>query len=68
VLVLGLCGLGMWRLYGGGGAAFLSRSRGEPGGGAAGVVVLAGLVGGEDALVADGEQARGPEGERGQAG
>ena len=41
---------------------------GSPAAGAAGVVVLAGGPGGEDALVADGEQAGQPEGERGQAG
>src|SRR6266536_3331586 len=39
----------------------------EPGGGAPRVVGLAGVVGGEDALVADGEQAGDPQGERGQA-
>ena len=38
--------------------------RREPGGGAAGVAGLAGVPGGEDALVADGEQAGKPERER----
>jgi len=44
-------------------AAFSGSGR-EPGGGAAGVVVLPGVVDGEDALVADGEQAGDPQGER----
>jgi hypothetical protein len=65
---------GLWMLWRAGGergeglaAPFEGAGR-EAGGGAAGVVVLAGVVGGEDALVADGEQAGEPEGNRGQAG
>src|SRR6266568_1686666 len=49
-----------------GAAPFAGAGR-QPGGGAAGVVVLAGVVGGEDALVADCQQAGDPECERGQA-
>jgi hypothetical protein len=38
-------------------AASLAGFRGEPGGGPAGVLLLAGVEGVQDALVADGEQA-----------
>src|ERR1017187_6032404 len=41
--------------------------RGEPGGGAAGVFLLPGVPGGEDALVAGDEQCRGEQHQRGQA-
>src|ERR1035441_2124947 len=41
--------------------------RGEPSGGAAGVFLLPGVPGGEDALVADDEQRRGEQHQRGQA-
>jgi hypothetical protein len=41
--------------------------RGEPGGGPPGGVGLAGVPGGEDALVADGKQAGEPHGERGES-
>src|SRR5215831_17480939 len=60
----GSCGLfrGRWRLWrGGGGAAFAVGAGWEAGGGAAGVVVLAGLECGQDAVVADGEQAGYPQ-------
>jgi hypothetical protein len=62
---------GLWRRCGGqageGLAAPAPGSGGQAGGGTAGVVVLAGVPGGQDALVADGEQAGEPEGEQGQA-
>jgi hypothetical protein len=51
----------------GGAAAASSCSGREPGGCAAGVVVLAGVPCGEDPLVAVGEQACGDEQQRGQA-
>jgi hypothetical protein len=60
----------LWRAGGEAGeglAASLAGFRREPGGGPAGVVGLAGVEGGEDALVADGEQAGQPERDRGQA-
>ena len=66
-------GFPAWWLWRGGEAgeglasAFPGLGR-EPGGGAAVVVGLAGVEGGEDALVADGEQAGDPEREGGQAG
>src|SRR6516225_512798 len=62
----------LWRRCGGGeaGAGLAAPAAGpgrEAGCGAAGVVGLAGVPGGQDALVADGEQAGEPEHQRGQA-
>jgi hypothetical protein len=64
--------LGLWRRRGGGEggeglAAPMPGPGGQAGGGAAGIVFLAGAPGGEDALVADGGQAGEPEHERCQA-
>jgi hypothetical protein len=59
------------RSYGGAAAVRLARvlrrRRRVSGGGAAGVVGLAGVPGGQDALVADGEQAGELEHDRGEA-
>jgi hypothetical protein len=48
-------------------AAAFAGFRGEHGGGAAGAVLLAGVPGGEDALVADDEQGRGEQHQGGQS-
>ena len=48
-------------------AAAFAGFRGEPGGGAAGVVLLPGVPGGQDALVADDEQGGCEEHEGGRA-
>ena len=66
------CWLGLGRCGGGGEAgeglaAAVPGFGGQAGCGAAGVVGLAGVPGGQDALVADGEQEGEPERERGQA-
>ena len=65
-----MLGCWLWRRGGelarAGAPAFAGSGR-QAGCGAAGVVLLAGVPGGQDALVADGEQAGEPERERGQA-
>jgi len=66
------CWLGLGRCGGGGqaGEGLASSAAGfggQAGRGAAGIVGLAGVPGGQDALVADGEQAGEPERDRGQA-
>src|SRR5215470_19010038 len=48
-------------------AAAFAGFRGEPGGGAAGVVLLPGVPGGQDALVADDEQGCGEQHQGGRA-
>jgi hypothetical protein len=71
LVAAGLVLLWLWRRCGGGeageGLAAAAGSGRQAGCGAAGVVLLAGGPGGEDPLVADGEQAGEAEGERGQA-
>src|ERR1700729_1599940 len=62
------CSAGLWRGGGGCLAAAPAGSGWLAAGGAAGVVGLVVLPGGQDALVADGQQACCPEGERDQAG